>query len=127
MMGPISKADNTDAIVIQVDERAMNRPGHIRRPKPKTASGSLTLGSRKRSGWNWLGLGKTDSSCSTALRGRADVRHRPRFSQRVIVVMSLFCIGFGSPGVPDHHAPGRQEIAFIHIIRDKTMGNRCRA
>lgn len=48
-------------------------------------------------------------------------------NQRVIVELSLFCIGFGSPGVPDHNTAGRQEVAFIYIIRDKTVGNRCRA
>ena len=41
--------------------------------------------------------------------------------------MLLFWIGFDSPGVANHHTPGRQEVAFIDIIRDKTMGNRCRA
>lgn len=65
--GEISKAARTEATVIHIDERAMNRPGHIRRPNPKPTSGSFTLRSRKRSGWNRRGSGNTVSSCSTAL------------------------------------------------------------
>jgi hypothetical protein len=48
--GEISKAARTEATVIHIDERAMNRPGHIRRPNPKPTSGGFTLRSRKRSG-----------------------------------------------------------------------------
>jgi hypothetical protein len=65
--GEISKTARTDTMAIHIDERAMNLPGHSRRPNPKTASGSFTLGSRKRSGLNRLGSGNTDSSCSRAL------------------------------------------------------------
>jgi hypothetical protein len=56
--------------VIHIDERAMNRPGHIRRPNPKPTSGGFTLRSRKRSGQNRKGSGKTVSSCSTALKNQ---------------------------------------------------------
>ena len=66
--GDISKAARTEATVIHIDERAMNRPGHIRRPNPKLTSGNFILRSRKRSGWNRKGSGKTVSSCSTALK-----------------------------------------------------------
>lgn len=44
--GEISNAVRTEAIVIHIDERAMKRPGHIRRPNPKTASGGFRFESR---------------------------------------------------------------------------------
>lgn len=44
--GEISNAARTEAMVIHIDERAMKRPGHIRRPNPKTASGGFRFGSR---------------------------------------------------------------------------------
>lgn len=62
-----SKVASIQATAIQTDARAMNRPGHIRRPKPNACSGNLILGSRKCSGLKFLASGKTDSSWSIAL------------------------------------------------------------
>ncbi len=75
--GEISKAARTEATVIHIDERAMNRPGHIRRPNPKPTSGGFTLRSRKRSGWNRRGSGKSVSSCSTALYNHHRLAEKP--------------------------------------------------
>ena len=44
--GEISNAARTEAMVIHIDERAMKRPGHTRRPNPKTASGGFRFESR---------------------------------------------------------------------------------
>jgi hypothetical protein len=115
--GEISKAARTEATVIHIDERAMNRPGHIRRPNPKPTSGSFTLRSRKRSGWNRRGSGKTVSSCSTALKNRHHSAETPvsrNWPARL-------------PRVSNYDAACGEEIAFIHVIHDQAVRNRWRS
>ena len=48
-------------------------------------------------------------------------------NERVIMERFLFRLDLSLPGVAKHYAPGGQEVAFIDIIHDKAMGNRCRA
>ena len=114
--GEISKAARTEATVIHIDDRAMNRPGHIRRPNPKPTSSSFTLRSRKRSGWNRRGSGKIVSSCSTALKNH----HR----SAEIPVSRIWpaCL----PRVSYYDAACGEEIAFINVIHNQAVRNRWR-
>jgi hypothetical protein len=112
--GEISKAARTEATVIHMDERAMNRPGQIRRPNPNPTSGGFTLRSRKRSGWNRRGSGKTVSSCSTAL-----IKNHHRSVEKPV-----FRIRPALPRVSYHDAACGEEIAFIYIIHSQAVRNR---
>jgi hypothetical protein len=115
--GEISKAARTEATAIHIDERAMNRPGHIRRPNPKPTSGNFTLRSRKRSGWNRRGSGKAVSSCRTALN-----KHHRSARKPVSNLQDLA----SSPRVSYHDATCGEEIAFINVIHDQSVRNRWR-
>ena len=79
--GEILNAASTETIPIHNDDRAMNRPGHVRRPKPNAASGHFVTGPRNRSGLNFSGSGNISSSWSIALQtlslnSQTRVRHR---------------------------------------------------
>jgi hypothetical protein len=77
--GVILNAASTETIPIHNEDRAINRPGQVRRPKPNAASGHFVTGPTNRSGLNLSGSGNTSSSWSIALQGlnsRTRVRHR---------------------------------------------------
>ena len=122
--GEISKAARTEATVIHIDERAMNRPGHIRRPNPKPASGRFTLGSRNRSGRNRSGSGNTDSSCSTALsyNGFAQLKG-PGSSQQLTTCFLLRCCLRGENSRHIHRPQSGDEEP---LAKDQLMGEGCR-